>query len=107
MATQAASLVDGISAAAYGDDVDALDSWEGIEIAVQDDGDDILLDAYPHGLDPDDYPMGRPGIGIRLTHAQARALAVALLDVANLVELSQPYTGPDAGDGPYDGPEAQ
>ncbi len=72
-----------ISAAAYGEDVDALDAWDDITITVADDGSgEILLDACPSDADPDDYPMGRPGIGIRLTKRQARALAASLLHVA-------------------------
>ena len=67
-----------VSAAAYGEDVDALDAWDDLSITVEPDGDTILLDAYPTDADPDDYPLGRPGIGIRLTIGQARQLAAAL-----------------------------
>lgn len=69
-----------ISAAAYGEDVDALDAWEDLAIMVEYDGDNtVILDAYPADLDEDDYPMGRPGIGIRLEPAEAKALGRALL----------------------------
>lgn len=72
-----------ISAAAYGEDVDALDAWDDMTLVVEADGsDEILLDAFPTDADPDDYPMGRPGIGIRLTKGQARALAASLLRAA-------------------------
>lgn len=75
-----ASTTKAISAAAYGEDVDSLDSWEDLDIVVEaDGGDGILLDASPEGLDPDDYPMGRPGVGIRLTQDQALDLAISLL----------------------------
>lgn len=71
------------SAAAYGEDVDALDSWEDLDVAVEADGaDDILIDAYPTGLDPADYELGRPGVGIRLNREQAVAIALNLLHTA-------------------------
>lgn len=73
----------GISAAAYGEDVDALESWEDLEIVTERDGDGtILLDASPAGLDRSAYPMGLPGVGIRLNPDQARELAAALIDAA-------------------------
>lgn len=76
-----------VSAAAYGEDVDALDAWDDLSIAVEADGiNEILLDAYPADADPDDYPLGRPGIGLRLTIEQARQLAAALNAAAGKAE---------------------
>lgn len=72
-----------VSAAAYGEDTDALESWEDLDVVVELDGsDEVLLDASPADLDRADYPMGLPGVGIRLTRDQARELAASLLAAA-------------------------
>ena len=76
------STTKAVSAAAYGEDIDALDSWEDLDIVVERDGleaSEILLDASPTGLNRDDYAMGLPGVGIRLTLDQGRDLAISLL----------------------------
>jgi hypothetical protein len=82
-----ASNTSGVSAAAYGEADEALDSWEDVTITTEYDGDGtVTIDAAPSALaeaDEIEYPFGKPGVGIRLSRQQAVDLATALLEQAD------------------------
>ncbi len=58
---------------------DALDTYEDAELIIQRDGDIVRIDASVG--DEADYPMGRPGVSLDMSAADARTLGRRLLRV--------------------------
>lgn len=65
-----------------------LTTWPGADITVEWDGSTLYIDACDPGAAEEDFPLGRPGIGIQLDEDEADEFLAAILAAIGREEIA-------------------